>query len=281
MGKVREVMRSVTVASNFDRSQIPNSEIYQERLIGELERRLIPEAIEAINETKKAIAAVARDDKPLALKSLQRAVEQLNTILACDLDLALLPTDYAIEVVDTGLENEKIIREIRRDIRLAIKFGYLAEARRLIDSLASEIRVTVTDLPLAGYLDALQRAIAAIARDRNKLAQRILKSALATLVLEEEYLPIPILKARSLIESARVQNDRQIAMQLLTDARKQLRLSHELGYGEADLEYDELRSKLIDLEKQLQAREHDHHNFRELKTKIASFLQRASKAESH
>lgn len=281
MGKVREVMRSVTVASNFDRSQIPNSEIYQERLIGELERRLIPEAIEAINETKKAIAAVARDDKHLALKSLQWAIEQLNTILACDPDLALLPTDYAIEIVDTGLENEKIIREIRRDIRLAIKFGYLAEARRLIDSLASEIRVTVTDLPLASYLDALQRAIAAIARDRNKLAQRILKSALATLVLEEEYLPIPILKARSLIESARVQNDRQIAMQLLTDARKQLRLSHELGYGEADLEYDELRSKLIDLEKQLQAREHDHHNFRELKTKIASFLQRASKAESH
>ena len=49
-------------------------------------------------------------------------------------------------------------------------------------------------------------------------------------------------------------------------------------FAEADVEYDELKTELRNLEKQLKAGEHNHNNFRELGTKVAGFFQRISKA---
>lgn len=281
MSKIEEAAKTETVTSNLEEQTASNIATHKERAITELEERLVQEAVNAIEETKRAIAAIEKNDKDAAIKSIERAVGELEIILARDRDLALLPIDYAVAIVNMGLEDEKSIREIRREVKSAINFGYFAKARNLLNSLKSEIRIIITCLPLASYPKALEQTARLMDEDKLESAKEVLQLALATLVLEEEYLPIPILKAHGLIEDASIESDKDKAMQLLAAARQQLRLSQELGYGEADVEYDELKRELTDLKKQLKAGEHSHHSFGELKTKIANFFQRTSKAKKH
>lgn len=284
--EIQQVSEAVTVDLNLEGQSTSNSEaklqqteVHQEQAITELEKRLVQEAVKAVEETKRAIAAMEKNDKDAAIKAIEQAIGELDIILARDPDLALLPTDYEIAIVNAALEDEKTIKDIRREIKSAINFGYLSVARRLLNSLKSEIRVIVTNLPLASYPDALKLAVKLMDEDKSESAKEVLELALSTFVLEEEYLPIPLLKAHSLIENASAESDKDQAMQLLADARTQLKLSQELGYAEADVEYDELKTELKNLEKQLKAGEHKHHAFRELKTKVAGFFQRISKAK--
>ena len=284
--EIKQVAETVSLDSNLENQANSNSEaklqqteVHQEQAITELEKRLVQEAVKAVSETKQAIAAIEKNDKDAAIKSIEQAIGELDIIIARDPDLALLPTNYEIAVVNMALEDEKIIKNIRREIRKAIDYGYLAVARRLLNSLASEIRVIVTNLPLASYPDALKQAVKLMDEDKSESAKEVLELALSTFVLEEEYLPIPLLKAHNLIENASSSSDREEAMQLLADARTQLKLSQKLGYAEADVEYDELKTELTNLQKQLKAGEHSHHTFRELKTKVATFFQRISKAK--
>ena len=284
--EIQQVSEAVTVDLNLEGQSTSNSEaklqqteVHQEQAITELEKRLVQEAVKAVEETKRALAAMEKNDNDAAIKAIEQAIGELDIILARDPDLALLPTDYEIAIVNVALEDEKTIKDIRREIKSAINFGYLSVARRLLNSLKSEIRVIVTNLPLASYPDALKLAVKLMDEDKSESAKEVLELALSTFVLEEEYLPIPLLKAHSLIENASAESDKDQAMQLLADARTQLKLSQELGYAEADVEYDELKTELKNLEKQLKAGEHKHHAFRELKTKVAGFFQRISKAK--
>lgn len=284
--KIQQVSQAVPVDSNqsgqntLDLEVKPQpTEAEQERAITELEERLVQEAVCAVEETKRAIAAIEQNNNKAAIKAIEQAIGQLDVILARDPELALLPTDYEIAIINIALEDQKKIKDIRQKIKTAINFGYFSVARRLLNSLKSEIRVIVTNLPLASYPDALKRAVRLIDEDKSEEAKEVLQLALSTFVLEEEYLPIPILKAHGLIENASGSSDRDKALQLLADARTQLRLSQKLGYAEADVEYDELKRELKNLEKQLKAGENPHHTFKELKTKIAGFFQRISKAK--
>lgn len=281
--KIERVSETATLDSNFasqtsSEAKLQQAEVHQEQAISELEQRLVQEAVSAVEETKRAVTAIEKNDKSAAIKAIEQAIGELDIILARDRDLALLPTDYEIVIVNVALEDETIIKDIRREIKSAIKFGYFAVARRLLNSLKSEIRVIVTNLPLASYPDALKLAARLIDEDKNLEAQEVLELALSTFVLEEEYLPIPLLKAHKLIEDASSESDKEKAMQLLVEAHTQLRLSQQLGYAEADVEYDELKTELKNLECQLKAGENTHHIFDDLKTKIASFFQRISKA---
>ena len=283
--KIQQVSEAVPVNSNLEgksslesEAKLHQTEVHQQA-ITELEKRLVQEAVSAVEETKRAIAAIEKKDKDAAIKAIEQAIGELDIILARDPDLALLPTDYAIAVVNVGLDDEKTIKDIRHEIKKAINFGYFDVARRLLNSLASEIRIVVTNLPLASYPDALKEAARLIDEDKGEVAKEVLELAFSTFVIEEEYLPIPLLKAHKLIEDASSQSDREEAMQLLAEAHTQLRLSQKLGYAEADVEYDELKTELENLKKQLKDGEHSHHTFGELKTKVAGFFQRISKAK--
>ena len=285
--EIQHASEAVTVDSNLEEQNTLDSQVKlhqqteaeKEQTITELEQRLVQEAVSAIEETKQAIAAIEKNENEAAIKAIEQAIGQLDVILARDPDLALLPTDYEIAIVNMGLDNQKTIKDTRKGIKAAINYGDFSQARRLLNSLASEIRVIVTNLPLVTYPDALKQAVRLMDEDKSEEAKGVLKLALSTLVLGEEYLPIPILKARDLIENASTQSDRDQAMQLLADARTQLKLSQELGYAKADGEYKELKTELKNLEKQLKVGGNTHNAFEKLKTKIAGFFQRISKAK--
>ena len=271
-------MNTIEVKQISNQTQLKQqNEAQKKQTITELEERLVREAVNAIKETKQAISAIENKDKEATIKAIERAIGQLDVILARDPDLALVPTDYAIAVVDTAPRQRKSIKDIRKEIKATINSGDFSHARQFLNSLASEIRVTVTNLPLATYPAALKRAVRLIDEDKNESAKGVLQLALATLVLIEEYLPIPILKARTLIQNASTESDRDRAMQLLAGARSQLKLSQDLGYAEGDSEYEELRIELKNLEKQLKTNENTKNAFAKLKTKITSFFQRISK----
>ncbi|RMF21861.1 MAG: hypothetical protein D6756_11695 [Cyanobacteria bacterium J083] len=252
------------------------TEAEKEQTITELEKRLVQEAVTAIAETKKAISAIEKNDNEAAIKAIEQAVGELDVILARDPDLAVVPVDYAIAIVNNAPDDSKTIKDIRKEIKVAINTGDFPLARKLLNSLASEIRVIVSNLPLATYPEALKQAARLMDEGKTETARGVLQLALSTLVMAEEYMPIPILKARNLINKAEAETDKDKALQLLAEAQTQLHLSQELGYAEADAEYEELKSELKNLEKQLKSGENSQNAFAKLKNNLTGFFKRIS-----
>lgn len=255
---------------------LQHTEQEKEQTITELEERLVQEAVNAIQETKNAIAAIDENDHNQAIKAIERATGQLDIILAREPELSLVPTDYAIAIVNVAPDDQASIKEIRKAIKSAINSGDFPAARRLLNSLASEIRVTVTNLPLATYPEALKKSARLMDDGKPDQAKGVLQMALSTLVLIEEYKPLPILTAQNLIQTASSESDKDKAIQMLADARERLKLAQELGYAEDDEEYEQLNTELKNLEKQLKANEDAKNAFEKLKTRISAFFKRIS-----
>ncbi|MFP4414679.1 YfdX family protein, partial [Coleofasciculus sp.] len=181
-----------------------------------------------------------------------------------------------IAIINVAPDDKAAIKDIRKEIKSAVNSGDLPAARRLFNSLASEIRVTVSNLPLATYPNALKKAAKLIDEGNTAEAKGVLQIALSTLVLLEEYQPLPILNARNLIQSASSESDKDKAMQMLANARTRLKLAQELGYAEDDQEYEQLNTEIKNLEQQLKADEDTKNAFEKLKTRIAAFFKRIS-----
>ena len=285
--QIQQACETVTVDSapedrdNLD-SQVElqqETEAEKEQTISEVEKRLVREAVNAITETKNAIAAIKKNDDEAAIKAIEKAIGELEVILARDPDLAIVPTDFAISIVNPASNDREVIKDTRKEIKAAINSGNFPLARQLLASLKSEIQVIVSNIPLATYPNALKQAVRLMDEGKTEEAEEALQLALSTLVLGEDYLPIPILKARNLIERASTESDKDKAMQLLADARTQLKLSQDLGYAEGDAEYKELKTELKNLDKQLKANENTQNAFTSLKTKVAGFLERISQGK--
>ncbi|MFP4124061.1 MAG: YfdX family protein [Coleofasciculus sp.] len=259
-----------------DKELQQQTEQEKERTITELEKRLVQEAVNAIQETKDAIAAIDENDLDKAIKAIERATGQLDIILAREPELSLVPIDYTIAIINVAPDDKAAIKDIRKEIKSAVNSGDLPAARRLFNSLASEIRVTVSNLPLATYPNALKKAAKLIDEGNTAEAKGVLQIALSTLVLLEEYQPLPILNARNLIQSACSESDKDKAMQMLANARTRLKLAQELGYAEDDQEYEQLNTEIKNLEQQLKADEDTKNAFEKLKTRIAAFFKRIS-----
>ena len=126
-----------------------------------------------------------------------------------------------------------------------------------LSALISELRITTVNLPLATYPAAMKEAAALLDRDRPEAAENVLQTALSTLFIEERQSPIPVIKAQALIDEAdsliRVDGHEEIVQSLLAEARKELKLAEDLGYGDRDREYASLDGAIKDIKKQISA----------------------------
>jgi hypothetical protein len=204
----------------------------------EKRRQIVREAVDALRETKNALVALEAGDTRAALDSLAKATGSLELVVARQPDLALAATDVMLRAYDVYARPEAVRAAVSRAEEL-LEDGRVQDARGLIEGLASEIVVSVENLPLATYPAAIRAITPLIDAGRVDEAKRRLEVALSTLVIVDTIVPLPVLRTEALLEDAdmlakkanRSAEENERLSNHLAAARTQLELGEALGYG--------------------------------------------------
>jgi len=128
-------------------------------------KQVLDEAVSALSLTKSALAALDGKDTARALATLAEVTGKLELIVAREPTLALAGVDVRTIVHDLFANTETI--EAMTDEALdALKHGEVQQARHVLALLASEIVITVTNIPLASYPAAV-KAVDRSGQDRR------------------------------------------------------------------------------------------------------------------
>lgn len=252
----------------------------QEQAIGAVESlndQKVTEASEALAQVYVALDALEAKNTKGALAALEKSTGKLNILLARKPDLALVPIDVSVKTIDLVADLETI-RNIKRAAIQALKEDYFQVMRDELAKLASELQITKVELPLATFPEAMKSAAALIDKGKTDEAKVVLYTALNTLVISEERIPLPILRAQALIAQAITddasKDKKKKVLALLDNAEYQLIMAEELGYGNRDREYGELNKTIKELKKSVKDDGDSQALFEKFKTKLADFKKR-------
>lgn len=254
-----------------------NAEVQSKSIaeINEREIKLIEEGVSAIDITYQALAAIEGGNKDKAIELIEKGVGKLEVLLARDANLVLIPINNTIKTEDFQGDLEAI-KTIKKAVKKAIKDDYFQVLRDEIAKLGSEVRIETVSIPILTYPDALKLSASFLENDEIDLAKETLQTALNTLVVSEQRIPLPILRAESLLEKAKMQDAKEDDMKkevltLLENAEYQLVLAEELGYGNRDKEYKELNDAISEIRKSVKADGDSQGLFDKIIKKLSTF----------
>jgi hypothetical protein len=275
------ITEKVQSSSNLSQEKLQAKVEQQKSKVEEkVEDTLVSEAQEAVQETQKAIASIEKGNKQDALKALESATGKLDLVLARQPELGFVPLESKVEIISLAPSDLDTVKKIRKEAKQAIRKDELVKARALLDNLASELRITTVNLPLATYPTAMEEAAQLLDRDEFDPAKKILQTALSTLFIEEKQSPLPVIKAQALIDEAdsliQIDGHEEIVQSLLAEARKELKFAQELGYENRDQQYALLDDAIKDIKKQITAGDRAEIAFSNLKDKLGGFFERIS-----
>jgi len=250
----------------------------RQKATDEAQRCVDREAVSALKETQNAINAIDQKNTQEALQALERATGKLEILVARYPELGFVPVSAQVNIIDLAPDNSNEIERIRNRIKSTVNGDDFRTARQLLNSLVSEIRTTIFNLPLETYPDAMKEAARLLNEGKTDEAKTVLQLALSTLVVTEVARPLPLLRADIDIMSAVAiaDSDRERTLRLLEDARNHLRLTQQLGYAKGDPEYAELEQAIQDIERQVRANERTADPLSRLLEKFSSFFKRIS-----
>ncbi len=229
---------------------------------------LIQEAVDALDETNAAIAAIEKGDTDAAIAALALATGKFETVVAREPDLALAPVRIDHITYDV-LGSVEAVRGLGKQIADLVDDGKFQEARPLLSGFASEVVIRTTSLPLATYPDAILAATALLDDGKTDEAMTVLNAALSTQVVIETVIALPPLRAVAMIEKAKAllnddgeaANDKAAtedadltAADYVEAARQELEIAEALGYGR-ESDFEDLHEALDELDRQIEAQE--------------------------
>ena len=229
---------------------------------------LIQEAVDALDETNAAIAAIEKGDTDAAIAALALATGKLETVVAREPDLALAPVRIDHITYDV-LGSVEAVRGLGKQIEDLVDDGKFQEARPLLSGFASEVVIRTTSLPLATYPDAILAATALLDDGKTDEAMTVLNAALSTQVVTDTVIALPPLRAVAMIEKAKAllnddgkaANDKAAtedadltAADYVEAARQELEIAEALGYGR-ESDFEDLHEALDELDRQIEAQE--------------------------
>ncbi len=201
--------------------------------------KIVEEAVTALARTNTALRALDAGDTNKALEDLAVAVGKLELIVAAHPDMALAPVDVRVitqDLVATPADVKKAVKQAE-DL---LEDGRVQDARAILRDLGSEVIVRVVNIPLATYPDAIKAVAPLIQSGKIAEAKQALVAALGTLVVVDNVIPLPVMRAERALDEAKTlaatkqrddeQNKR--LSKLLQYAREQLELAEALGYGD-------------------------------------------------
>jgi hypothetical protein len=205
----------------------------------EKRKEIVSEAFSALGDTHLALKALDENDSKKALSILQGVTGKLEIILARDPSLTLVPADLNVATYSI-IATVDDVKKIRKQAVDLFGDGKVQEARRLMQSLASETDINTTNIPLATYPAAIKQAAKLIDEGKTKEAKNVLQAALNTIVVTQKIVPLPIIGAEAMLKEAealaekkeRKEEENKRLSELLTAAQESIKLAQELGYGQ-------------------------------------------------
>ncbi len=199
---------------------------------------VVKDAVLALAEVNKALAALDKGDKQAALDALAVATGKLELVVSRDPNMALAPLGVSVATYDL-IANVETIEEATERARDYLGDGEVQKARAVLANLVSEMVVSVTNLPLGTFPAAIKAVSPLIDAGKVAEARAALVAALNTLVEIKTIIPLPLLRAELLLADAELlaekegrsdAEDEALAV-LLSQARYQLKIAEALGYG--------------------------------------------------
>jgi len=185
---------------------------------------------------------------------LQEASGKLDILLAKYPGLNLLPASIGVNVYDFDNDAKQVEKIIDAADDL-LEDHRVQDARKILDQLVSEIRISTISIPLGTFPGAIKDAVNLVGQDKTKEAEVVLYNVLDTLVETTEVIPLPVLRAETLLDKAlelEHKNDltkeaSRTQILILTDSAKdKLKLAEILGYG-AKNDYKQLYDAIDDI----------------------------------
>ncbi|RMG49770.1 MAG: hypothetical protein D6717_14470 [Gammaproteobacteria bacterium] len=247
--------------------------------------RIEQEAIDALMQTQAALAALDKGDKKAALDALAKATGKLELLVSRHPKLGLIPVDITIDQVDL-IAPEKAIKEAIDEAEDALEDGEVQKARHILQGLASEMVVRTTSIPLATYPDAIKAVSPLIDAGKIDEARDALIAALNTLVVTEEIIPLPVLRATIMLRDAdalaqrpsRSDEDQKLLEALLDAAKAQIRYAELLGYGK-HADYKPLYKEIGKIRKQVANKQHGKGLFDRIREGLKALGKHSQKTE--
>ena len=243
---------------------------------------IVKEAVEAVVLTQKVLVDIAKKDKKEAIKNIEKAIGKLEVILAKKDAPLMLPIDTSISAYEFKADLSTIKKGIKT-VKDLLDDGKVQEARRVLNTLQSEIDITTVSLPLASYPKALKLAASYLHEGKLQEAKDVLEMALNTLVETKVVIPIPLITAEALIHDAKkiAKKDKKQALKHLELAQEELKKAQLLGYtSDSDITYKILDSAIRKVQKEIKGKNKAEKLFEDLLNKFKSFKDNATKSSS-
>ncbi len=240
---------------------------------------VVQEGVDALVLTHKVLDDLDKKNQDAAIKDIEKAIGKLEVILAGKQVPAMLPIDSSIMAVEFTGNLQSIEKTTKRVIKL-LNDSHVQAARRLLDTLQSEIDVVTINLPLVSYPQALKLAAKYLHEKKPEDAKDVLEMALGTLVRNEVIIPIPLLKAEALVGEAKkiAAKDKKQALKHLESATNELKIAEALGYtSSSDTTYKNLDDSIKSIEKEIKGKNKAEKLFDDLKAKLREFKEKAIK----
>ncbi len=223
------------------------SEITSKKLT-KVQDNVVTEAAEVVELTEKALGHLEKSEYKKAIATLESALGKIKVLTTDDSNKGNILIDFRVATYDLE-ESNQYIKDEKRKAEKALKKGHLQEAKRILDPLASEIVIERYYLALSNYPRYIKKSVQAIRGKKYDKANILLLSALNSVLVEEEVIPLPIIRAYSIIESLDTNLKKsklnvKKANEKLAQAKEELTRAELLGYGLTKSEIQDLKDKI-------------------------------------
>ncbi len=237
------------------------------------QKKLVQEAIDSLKFAQTAVLALEHNDTKSAKENLEKALGKLEVIMAAKNAPKLLPINNIVRVqefVGTADDVEAIVKHAKK----LLDDGKVQDARALLNPLVSEIDITVVNLPLATYPDALKLAASYIHDGKIDKAKEVLYIALSTFTEVTQIVPIPLIESIDLIHAASkiAKENKEQAIKYLDAASAALDVAEKLGYvSSSETTYKALHEKIEEIKKEIKGKNKAEKLFESLAAKLKEF----------
>jgi dGTP triphosphohydrolase len=252
----------------------------------EKRKAITAEAMSAVSETRNALKALDDGQKDEALSALERAMGKLEVILAREPDLAFAPTNVDAVTITVNAEEDKI-KGIRKEAQRLMDEGEVQAARHLLDGLASETVISVSNIPLGTYPTAIKEAARLVDNNKFTEAKRVLQAALNTQVITNTIIPLPVAETQELLKEAeklaenvdRTPDENKRLDDLLTQAHTKLEFAQVLGYGTKQ-DFKDLYAQLDEIKGKTSSGKSGTGFFAKIKSSLAAMVKSGQHAQN-